>query len=562
MARTVFGLLVFILSYRTTAGTVAADPPAPEENSPFAQTTRWLADVRSLHLRVQVTVESPPDAVARHRRELRERFPELKNLDPLTFTGLLPELTDFEEWAFDGTRLRRQFSRHAEGRERDQDLRIWDGRRATLLTRRFRESHEPPERDQYRLTPTVERVADGATHLCFLPKQPPVHWWNRNKDARAHAEAVRGNPADFVPVGRDTFHGVRCRVLLHTTGNQTDRYYVGEADGRWYGAKEGIADFPPGLQRAYQAAVEEFLGRRLGPEPSEAEWAAVNERLAALTAERKAAWHRLHYERVGRHLTPVFDYAFSDYRELGGGRAYPYREERTHYRADTGGEPRIESRHTVIVLELTLDRPLGDNLFQEPLTEGALVTDETHSPRLRYTHRAARTPAEWQAIVRRGAEEAKREEDRRRAIARLIGKAAPPLPSGEWLGSKPLAWADLRGRAVVLKFWSVTCAPCAPELGVLRHSNLNASKDDPVYIGVHAAGHGRDEVEAFAAKRELRAPLVIDRRWADSGVGAFFDALAVDRVPTTIAVDEEGRVLTHGTLVEALEAIAQRRSGR
>ena len=40
------------------------------------------------------------------------------------------------------------------------------------------------------------------------------------------------------------------------------------------------------------------------------------------------------------------------------------------------------------------------------------------------------------------------------AEARLIGKAAPEIKNEVWLNSSPLRLADLRGRVVLMEFWT------------------------------------------------------------------------------------------------------------
>jgi len=40
------------------------------------------------------------------------------------------------------------------------------------------------------------------------------------------------------------------------------------------------------------------------------------------------------------------------------------------------------------------------------------------------------------------------------AEARLIGKSAPEIKNEVWLNSPPLRLADLRGRVVLMEFWT------------------------------------------------------------------------------------------------------------
>ena len=40
------------------------------------------------------------------------------------------------------------------------------------------------------------------------------------------------------------------------------------------------------------------------------------------------------------------------------------------------------------------------------------------------------------------------------ALAHLVGKPAPKITNGTWIHSKPLSLADLRGKVVLLEFWT------------------------------------------------------------------------------------------------------------
>jgi hypothetical protein len=79
-----------------------------------------------------------------------------------------------------------------------------------------------------------------------------------------------------------------------------------------------------------------------------------------------------------------------------------------------------------------------------------------------------------------------------------------------------------------------------------------------VLIGVHAAGLVDDEIEKIVAKYELQSPICIDEASPQKPFGAFFEKCRVRRLPYAIAVDQDGTVLSHGTLTDAIIAAYQR----
>ncbi|MDK9498075.1 redoxin domain-containing protein [Streptomyces katrae] len=150
-------------------------------------------------------------------------------------------------------------------------------------------------------------------------------------------------------------------------------------------------------------------------------------------------------------------------------------------------------------------------------------------------------------------------EPRRRARVRapeLIGK-------GGWLntGGKELTLADLRGRVVILDFWTFCCINCLHVLDELRELE-EKHRDTVVIIGVHSpkfvheAEHAAvvDAVERY----EVHHPVLDDPELAT------WKQYAVRAWPTLVVIDPEGYVVAQhageghahaiARLVEELEA--------
>ncbi|MFD0355658.1 NHL domain-containing thioredoxin family protein [Streptomyces sp. NPDC127110] len=150
-------------------------------------------------------------------------------------------------------------------------------------------------------------------------------------------------------------------------------------------------------------------------------------------------------------------------------------------------------------------------------------------------------------------------EPRRRARVRapeLIGK-------GGWLntGGKDLTLADLRGRVVILDFWTFCCINCLHVLDELRELE-EKHRDTVVIIGVHSPKfvHEADHAAVVDAveRYEVHHPVLDDPELAT------WKQYAVRAWPTLVVIDPEGYVVAQhageghahaiARLVEELEA--------
>ena len=120
--------------------------------------------------------------------------------------------------------------------------------------------------------------------------------------------------------------------------------------------------------------------------------------------------------------------------------------------------------------------------------------------------------------------------------------AAPEFPAGHtWFNvSQPLSLADLRGKVVLLDFWTSGCINCqqiVPDLTRLEEEFA----DELVIIGVHSGKYDREQedqsVRQSLLRYGLKHPVVNDPDfiiWSSYGVNAW---------PTLILIDPEGNVV-------------------
>ncbi len=119
---------------------------------------------------------------------------------------------------------------------------------------------------------------------------------------------------------------------------------------------------------------------------------------------------------------------------------------------------------------------------------------------------------------------------------------APELTGGEgWLNTEgPLRLADLRGRVVLLDFWTFCCINCLHVLPDLRRLERKYG-DALVVIGVHSAKftHEGDTgaIREAIGRWGIEHPVVNDRTFA------IWHAYAVRAWPTLMVIDAEGYVV-------------------
>jgi cytochrome c biogenesis protein CcdA/thiol-disulfide isomerase/thioredoxin len=130
----------------------------------------------------------------------------------------------------------------------------------------------------------------------------------------------------------------------------------------------------------------------------------------------------------------------------------------------------------------------------------------------------------------------------RKALADL-GQAPEFTGNQQWFntpGGRPLTMASLRGKVVLIDFWTYTCINCIRTLPYLKALDARYRKDGLVIVGVHTPEFPfeRDagNVRSAIAQNGLRYPVVQDNR------NATWDAYGNQYWPAEYFVDARGRV--------------------
>ncbi|HXF41189.1 MAG TPA: redoxin domain-containing protein [Blastocatellia bacterium] len=117
---------------------------------------------------------------------------------------------------------------------------------------------------------------------------------------------------------------------------------------------------------------------------------------------------------------------------------------------------------------------------------------------------------------------------------------APDLATGEWINSEPLKLADLRGRVVLIDFWTFGCYNCRNTLPLVKSWNDRYEGKGLTIIGVHSPEFD-EERNVVHLRREIsslgiRYPVVTDNDYQT------WNAYKVEAWPTVFLLDKQGRI--------------------
>lgn len=100
-----------------------------------------------------------------------------------------------------------------------------------------------------------------------------------------------------------------------------------------------------------------------------------------------------------------------------------------------------------------------------------------------------------------------------------IGAKAPPFRFDAWLNSEPMDLGSLRGKVVLLRWWTDTCPFCASAAPALRNLHRDYGDKGLVVLGVFHPKAGRDDpldvarVQRAVEARGFTFPVAIDWDW-------------------------------------------------
>ena len=108
-------------------------------------------------------------------------------------------------------------------------------------------------------------------------------------------------------------------------------------------------------------------------------------------------------------------------------------------------------------------------------------------------------------------------QEQARAAGLLVGTTPPEWQADLWLNTAPLRLADLRGKVVLVRWWTAHCPFCSTTAPALRKLDETYAKRGLVVVGMYHH-KGSDPFDPAVYRATARAygftfPLAVDTEW-------------------------------------------------
>lgn len=124
------------------------------------------------------------------------------------------------------------------------------------------------------------------------------------------------------------------------------------------------------------------------------------------------------------------------------------------------------------------------------------------------------------------------------ASAALMQRAAAPEVRFATLSGEPLSTSSLRGKVLLVNFWSITCVSCLQEMPKMAATYKEFAPRGYEMVAVAMSYDHPNEVAQFAQKRALPFKVALD---ADGSIAREFGDIRA--TPTSFLIDKRGRIL-------------------
>jgi len=117
---------------------------------------------------------------------------------------------------------------------------------------------------------------------------------------------------------------------------------------------------------------------------------------------------------------------------------------------------------------------------------------------------------------------------------------APALAPGDWINSEPLKLENLRGRVVLVEFWTFGCINCRNTLPFVRSWHDRYREKGLTVIGVHSPEFAEERIVENLRRQvislRINYPVVSDNDYQT------WNAYDVQAWPTMFLIDKQGRI--------------------
>ncbi|HET6974948.1 MAG TPA: redoxin domain-containing protein [Pyrinomonadaceae bacterium] len=117
---------------------------------------------------------------------------------------------------------------------------------------------------------------------------------------------------------------------------------------------------------------------------------------------------------------------------------------------------------------------------------------------------------------------------------------APEISSGTWINSEPLTLKSLRGRVVIVDFWTFACYNCRNAVPAVKNWDARYRSQGLTVIGVHSpeldTERNVDNLRHEIAELGITFPVVTDNDFST------WNAYRVNAWPTWFVIDKQGRI--------------------
>ncbi len=124
------------------------------------------------------------------------------------------------------------------------------------------------------------------------------------------------------------------------------------------------------------------------------------------------------------------------------------------------------------------------------------------------------------------------------AGAALMHRAAAPEVRFATLAGEPLSTSSLRGKVLLVNFWSITCVSCIQEMPKMAVTYRKFAPRGYEMVAVAMSYDPPNQVAEFAQKHALPFKIALD---GDGSIARDFGDIRA--TPTSFLIDKRGRIL-------------------